>query len=781
MPSSTAIKAGRAFVELFADDSKLVRGLRRAELRVKAFGRKMQVIGRQMFMLGAMAAAPLALATRIFVRFDDQMRAVQAVTGATGEEFDKLTEKAKELGRTTSFTAAQVAASMLELGRAGFSPKQIDAAIASVLNLARATGTELPEAANIAANTLRAFGLEADQMTRVADVMTATANSSAQTLTDLGQAMVYTAPIAAEYGMTIEETNKVLGALANFGIKGSMAGTTMKNILLRLADPAIRKQVEALGVSVTDSSGSLRNVSDILKEVGTAVDGMPNAEKLAIFNKLFGMRAIAGGAKLTATEFERLNEAIDNAAGTAAKTAATMDAGIGGAFRRLYSAVEGIAIAVGDSLASELSNMSDQLARVSGVITQWIAQNKEVVVTVLRVAIALMTVGASLVVLGILISSLGTILGAMAAVVSLVGTVLGLLATAITAIISPIGLAIAAVVALGGYLLYTAGVGSKALDWLGRQFAGLRNNAERAFEGIAAALASGDISLAMRILWLTLKMEWEKGTHWILEKWVAVKETLLAVWTEAVYGLARLFTKGWAALQTAWTEAVYTMSTIWTTFTGTVVDTWKAAEKSVAKGIGFIIAKMQGLDPVEMSATLDEMYGVQERQRDAEQADNLSSIQETRDARMGEIESEREGVLGILDEERENAHAQRASRYQADLAESERELIDTEKEWEAALSEAQAKREARGQGEFGPEGAEGADAILAEARAAMDAFTESGGLKRVATGAFSGVAASRMSGIGGMKTVEQNTADMAEGIRDLNRKADQGRLVFGGN
>ena len=304
MPSSTAIKAGRAFVELFADDSKLVRGLRRAEQRVKAFGRKMQVIGRQMFMLGAMAAAPLALATRIFVRFDDQMRAVQAVTGATGEEFDKLTEKAKELGRTTSFSAAQVAASMLELGRVGFSPKQIDAAIASVLNLARATGTELPEAANIAANTLRAFGLEADQMTRVADVMTATANSSAQTLTDLGQAMVYTAPIAAEYGMTIEETNKVLGALANFGIKGSMAGTTMKNILLRLADPAIRKQVEALGVSVTDSSGSLRNVSDILKEVGAAVDGMPNAEKLAIFNKIFGMRAIAGGAKLTASEFE---------------------------------------------------------------------------------------------------------------------------------------------------------------------------------------------------------------------------------------------------------------------------------------------------------------------------------------------------------------------------------------------------------------------------------------------------------------------------------------------
>ena len=99
-------------------------------------------------------------------------------------------------------------------------------------------------------------------MGRVADVMTATANNSAQTLTDLGEAMKYTAPIAAEYGLTLEETAKTLGALANFGIKGSMAGTTMKNILLRLADPAIRSQVEALGVSVIDAGGRPAGAKD---------------------------------------------------------------------------------------------------------------------------------------------------------------------------------------------------------------------------------------------------------------------------------------------------------------------------------------------------------------------------------------------------------------------------------------------------------------------------------------------------------------------------------------
>lgn len=166
MPAAQGIRAGRAFVELFADDSKLVRGLRRAERRIKAFGKRISSLGRKLAGLGAAFATPIALSTRVFTGFDDQMRAVQAVLGATGRQFDRLNEKAKKLGRTTSFTAAQVAGAMLELGRAGFDALQIDASIASVPDLARATGTELPMAANIAAGTLRAFNLEADQMGR---------------------------------------------------------------------------------------------------------------------------------------------------------------------------------------------------------------------------------------------------------------------------------------------------------------------------------------------------------------------------------------------------------------------------------------------------------------------------------------------------------------------------------------------------------------------------------------------------------------------------------------
>ena len=125
--SGALVRAGRAFVELFADKSKLVKGLKSAERDLKAFGAGVTRIGKTIAAAGAAMAIPLGIATRIFAGFDDQMRAVRAVTGSTGAQFDALTEKAKKLGATTSYSAQAVAAGMLELGRAGFDASAIDA------------------------------------------------------------------------------------------------------------------------------------------------------------------------------------------------------------------------------------------------------------------------------------------------------------------------------------------------------------------------------------------------------------------------------------------------------------------------------------------------------------------------------------------------------------------------------------------------------------------------------------------------------------------------------
>jgi len=779
--SSTAIRAGRAFVELFADDTRLVRGLRRAEAKVRAFGERLKNIGRRMMTLGMTAAAPLALSTKVFAGFDDQMRAVQAVIGATGKEFDMLNEKAKMLGRTTSFSAAQVAAGMLELGRAGFSPKQIDAAIAGVLDLARATGTELPEASNIAANTLRSFSLEADQMGRVADVMTATANNSAQTLTDLGEAMKYTAPLAAECGLTLEETAKTLGALANFGIKGSMAGTTMKNILLRLADPAIRKQVEALGVSVTDAGGNLRNVSDILRDVGRAVEGMPNAKRLAIFNQIFGMRAVAGGAKLTAAAFDRLNNAIDRASGTAAKTAKVMDSGIGGAFRRLYSAVEGIAIAIGDALAKPLSDMAAWLGKAAGSVTRWVKEHKRLVVTAMKVILVVMGVGAALMALGFTFSAVATAIGGIISVVTAAIAVFQAIAGVIAAIVSPVGLVIAAIAALGAYILYATGAAGRAIAWLGEKFSLLKDDALRAYQGIADALAAGDIALAAKILWLSLKMEWHKGVAWLLDKWIGFKEAFMAVWTEAVYGTARILTRAWAGLQAAWVETVAFLSQAWTRFTDTVVSGWNTTQNWLSKRL----VELWGMfdESVDVEATkriLDEDFRRQRRDRQRATQQQLRQIEATRQAKQAAIDQQKYGTLAELEREKNARHAARQKQYQADLKAAEDAVAQARKEWQDALSRAKARRKAS-QKDKGPEGLEGPDALIAKAREAVSSLGALGGVSGAieVQSTFSAMAAARGLGSGGpVEKIKDRVAQIDRNIGLLVQEAKRGGIQF---
>ena len=400
MANVGGIRAGRAYVELYADASKLQRSLKAAESRLKSFGDSASSIGAQFMGLGVAASLPIAAAVRGFAAFDDQMRAVQAVSGSTAEEFAMLTERAKELGRTTSFTAAEVANAMAELGRAGFKATQIDAAIDSVMNLSRATQTEIPLATEIAGNALRAFNLDASEMKRVCDVMTATANNSSQTLEDLGEAFTYVAPVAADAGLSIEDASKIVGTLANFGIKGSLAGTAFKNIQLKMADPKVQKSYEELGISVTTADGSLRNMADVLRDLGAATASMPNAEKLATYKDLFSMYGLSGGIKLTSANFTEMYNAIDNAQGAAAETAATMDSGIGGAFRQLESAVEGVSHAIGEALTPKITELAGTFIQVAGETPAWIKENEDTVETVASVAAGVALFGGSLLAVG---------------------------------------------------------------------------------------------------------------------------------------------------------------------------------------------------------------------------------------------------------------------------------------------------------------------------------------------------------------------------------------------
>lgn len=476
--------AGRAFVLLYAHDTPLYRGLRMAERRVQQFAYNANRIGRSMLTLATATAAPMALSAKTFADFQDVMKEVQAVTGATGDQFDQLYEKAKRLGSTTSFTAGQVGEGMANLGRQGFKPDEIDAAIPSVLNLARATKTELGVAATIAAGTLRALGMEAREMPRVADVLTATANNSAQTLEELGDTMKYAAPIADEFGLSIEQTAKAIGVLANMQIKGTMAGTSLRKIMGDIANVETQEKLRKVGVEALNADGSLRPLGDTMVEIGQAMANMTNAERISFAQDLFGDRAYGAALKLTKGGFDDLAAAIDNAAGSAERTAGIMDDGLGGTIRKLMSALEGVQIAVGEALSEALQKAGGGIMEYLAGLKTWIEDHQQAVLTVAKLVAALAAFGATAIAVGASASALSALFGVLAMKVAITTTALKGLQIALLYLAANPMMALAGGLAAVGGAMYatsqhTAQLSSEMNDLLTQNDALRRSERER--------------------------------------------------------------------------------------------------------------------------------------------------------------------------------------------------------------------------------------------------------------------------------------------------------------
>ena len=386
MPGARDIRAGGAYVEISARDGAFLRGLSRAQGELRAFASSCASIGSSLLSVSGAALAPLGLATAAFAGFDDSMRSVAAVTGATGEQFDALSERARALGAATRYTAQEAAGAMLALGRAGMGAEQIDASIQSVLALATATGTDLAQSAEVVANTLNMFGLAAERSGHAADVLTATANGSAQTLADLFEALKMVGPQAKAAGYSLEETSAAVGVLANVGLKGSMAGNALKRALQQFADPATQKRLAEIGVAVKTADGELRALPEIFRDLAVAMNALPGADRLALAKDIFDVRASGAGLNLAANvdALDAFLAKLRDVDGAAAQTEEAMNAGIGGALASLKSAAQDVALSVGDALAPALQTLADEWRGNLNAISEWVARHGDAIVAVTK-------------------------------------------------------------------------------------------------------------------------------------------------------------------------------------------------------------------------------------------------------------------------------------------------------------------------------------------------------------------------------------------------------------
>ncbi len=427
--SASGIRAGRAFVEIGAND-KLTAALSAAQAKMKAFADGAMGVGRQLATMGVTASIPFALSAATFASFDDAMRSVGAVSRATDAELQAMTATAAELGRTTSFTAVQVGALMTELGRAGFSPAQIQAMTKAVLDLSRATGTEAPMAAGIMSASIRQFGLQATDAARVSDVLTMAANATFNTVEALGEALKYAGPVAADLGMSFEETVAVLGTLGNVGIQGSEAGTALRQLnVIAAATGEDLKRI--FGVSNVDASGNLKPLVAVLDEINKATQDMPIEERVAKMDEAFGLLGITAASvmgKAGASTTELLAK-LQNAAGVADQTAKKMDAGIGGAFRIFMSALEGVANSIGKAIEGPVMAFAAIFARAMGSVTSWIDSHNGAVATVAMLTAGMVTAGAAVLGFGIAMKATAMVIGGVTTVMQGVTWTIGAVST----------------------------------------------------------------------------------------------------------------------------------------------------------------------------------------------------------------------------------------------------------------------------------------------------------------------------------------------------------------
>ncbi|MBW4514593.1 MAG: phage tail tape measure protein [Timaviella obliquedivisa GSE-PSE-MK23-08B] len=327
---------------------------------------------------GAAIAMPLAMIGKksidTYKGFEDQLFAVEAVMDATQKtqaNLDKIRDKSKQLGATTKFSASEAAGGFVLLAQAGYTVDQQLSAIDGTLKLAAAGSMGLAEATGYTLSSIGQFGLKAADSAHVADVMAKTANSAQLDVKDLGESLKYAGVNAKTYGASLEQTSAMIGVLSEAGLKGSEAGTVMRSVFTRLSAPTseARRALEQLGVSVLDSSGKMRPVNQVLKDIHGGLGQLNDGQKAEAMKAIFGTEAI-GGAQYLINNTGKINAYTDanyrasQGMGAATEAALTLEKGMGGSFRNFSSAWEGVLIEIGQVLAPVVKTAADALSKL---------------------------------------------------------------------------------------------------------------------------------------------------------------------------------------------------------------------------------------------------------------------------------------------------------------------------------------------------------------------------------------------------------------------------------
>lgn len=345
-----------------------------ADAAAKGTGELDEVANGAIVFGGALGAA-LGSGVAMAAQFESAMSQVNAVSGATEAEFEALRQAAIEMGASTQFSATEAANAIEELSKAGLSAAEITGgALAGALALAAAGGIGLAEAATIASVTLKQFNLDAKEMSAVADTLAGSANASNTDVSGLGQSLKNVGTVAAQTGLTVEETVGILSAMGDQAITGAEAGTALRTVLLRLTAPTAeaKRLMDQLGISVYDANGQVKDAVGIVRSLENGFSGLSVEQRTAAMNTIFGAEAIAGANVIMAEGSTGIQDYINKVSeqGVAAETAAKRIDNLQGDIGNLTSALEGLAIQSSGGATDGLRILTQAATDLLGTINE---------------------------------------------------------------------------------------------------------------------------------------------------------------------------------------------------------------------------------------------------------------------------------------------------------------------------------------------------------------------------------------------------------------------------
>ncbi|MCI9078993.1 MAG: phage tail tape measure protein [Lachnospiraceae bacterium] len=442
---STALRFIDGFTRPSAD---AIRSLQKMGREFQKTGRQIQSAGKSISGIGNSVTKSVALpvagiataAVKTAADFESAMSEVGAISGASAKDMEKLTAKAKEMGAATSFSASESADAMKYMAMAGWKTRDMTEGIAGIMDLAASSGENLGKASDIVTDGLTAFNMKAKESSRFADVMAATSSNANTNVSMMGESFKYCASTAGAMGYKVEDVSVALGVMANAGIKGSTAGTTLKNVIANMSKPTDTQAalMKKLGISLTDGNGKTKSFAAVMDNLRSSFSGLSETQKASAAATLAGKQSMSGLLTIvnaSGKDFNKLTKAINKSSGSAKEMADKMLDNLNGQITLLKSAIEGILITLGDKLLPHIKKVVTWVQKAADYINSLSSAQIDNIMKWAGIAAA---IGPAVMLFGKVVTTVGTVTRTFGKVSTTIGNFGGILKT----ITSPAGIVI---------------------------------------------------------------------------------------------------------------------------------------------------------------------------------------------------------------------------------------------------------------------------------------------------------------------------------------------------